>query len=344
MKLAWLANINWTPGAGNGYSVHSRKLRQAVEALGVEVTEDPRDRYDLGVYVMRPDYFFPAPGKPSVCFSACEMNAPTVHLSSSPTALVVPCEHNRKVWAPFFHGDIHVAPEGFCELMTYTERKKPEGADQMFVYLWHGNDFFGNRKGSGVMMEAWRDWYASGRMPNDVVLWMKTSEIQGPEVRFYNAAIGEESGTLQVPGVVTDVRHLPIADLVQLYKDSSAFISTSSGEGWCLPAADAAACGLPVIYPAHTAFLDYLSPETAYPLTALDQVPYWPLGKRAGDGPALNFGLWPRGTDIIRAMEEVYHNYPEALRRGKRASERMHIQYTWAQAAEKFIAICERYA
>jgi hypothetical protein len=43
-------------------------------------------------------------------------------------------------------------------------------------------------------------------------------------------------------------------------------------------------------------------------------------------------------------MEEVYHNYPEALRRGKRASERMHIQYTWAQAAEKFIAICERYA
>jgi hypothetical protein len=42
-------------------------------------------------------------------------------------------------------------------------------------------------------------------------------------------------------------------------------------------------------------------------------------------------------------MEQIYHSYDHALGRGRRASERMHSQYTWAQAAEKFIKICEKY-
>jgi len=43
-------------------------------------------------------------------------------------------------------------------------------------------------------------------------------------------------------------------------------------------------------------------------------------------------------------MQEVYHDYPRALRLGKRASDRMLNNYTWRQAAEKFIEICRRYA
>jgi len=37
------------------------------------------------------------------------------------------------------------------------------------------------------------------------------------------------------------------------------------------------------------------------------------------------------------------YTFAEALERGRAAPERMHSQYTWAQAAEKFLAICERY-
>ena len=44
---------------------------------------------------------------------------------------------------------------------------------------------------------------------------------------------------------------------------------------------------------------------------------------------------------LVQRMEEVYRDYPAALERGRRASERMHGKYTWAHTAEKFIAICE---
>jgi hypothetical protein len=43
-------------------------------------------------------------------------------------------------------------------------------------------------------------------------------------------------------------------------------------------------------------------------------------------------------------MTRIYENYPLALEKGKRASERMHAQYKWSDAAARFIEICERFA
>jgi len=61
-----------------------------------------------------------------------------------------------------------------------------------------------------------------------------------------------------------DCRHIP---------SSNAYVSSSLGEGWNLPLCEAAACGLPVIAPQHSAHAELLSHDIAYlyPLTVTHQ-------------------------------------------------------------------------
>ena len=54
------------------------------------------------------------------------------------------------------------------------------------------------------------------------------------------------------------------ASIPSLYAAATHYISTSLGEGFDLPMAEAAATGLQLIAPSHTAYLDYLNDEIAY--------------------------------------------------------------------------------
>jgi glycosyltransferase involved in cell wall biosynthesis len=56
---------------------------------------------------------------------------------------------------------------------------------------------------------------------------------------------------------------LPDGDLPRLYATATHYISLSHGEGWDQPMVEAAASGLQLIAPDHSAYRDYLTPETA---------------------------------------------------------------------------------
>lgn len=67
-----------------------------------------------------------------------------------------------------------------------------------------------------------------------------------------------------------------------LYTSGDAYITTSRGEGFCLPALEAMATGLPVIAPSGTAFADFLTDSNSYileydlqPVFAVGQMPPW---------------------------------------------------------------------
>jgi len=53
------------------------------------------------------------------------------------------------------------------------------------------------------------------------------------------------------------------ADMPRLYASATHYLSMSLGEGWDLPMMEAAATGLQLIAPDHTAYRTYLTPETA---------------------------------------------------------------------------------
>ncbi len=76
--------------------------------------------------------------------------------------------------------------------------------------------------------------------------------------------------------------------------------------------------------------------RTGFPLTAaeggyrLDSIPWRPIA----------CGARVSVRALVKKMEYVYSHYPEALERGRRASERIHAEFTWARTAEKLIKVC----
>jgi len=65
-----------------------------------------------------------------------------------------------------------------------------------------------------------------------------------------------------------------------LIRATSYYVSTSLGEGLCLPLMEFMACGKPVIAPCHTAMEDYVDAQNAFVLTSSRQYSVWPHDPR----------------------------------------------------------------
>ena len=167
-------------------------------------------------------------------------------------------------------------------------------------------------------------------MPANCQLYVKTGDLGAP---------------IQAPPehhIVFDIRNLPGDQLSWLYGACNAFVLVSCGEGWGLTLTEAMATGLPCIWTAYSAPLDYADASTGFPITDFEMIPFWREGQKVGDGPPAHFGAAAKEEAIIANMKAIVSDYPAALERGRRASERMHGQYTWRQAAERFVEICRR--
>jgi hypothetical protein len=73
LKLFWV-NHTWRGGNDTGYDVHSKKLAEAVAALGVSIVYDPMENYDAAVHVIHPAGFHAIPGKVNIAFIQTEMS------------------------------------------------------------------------------------------------------------------------------------------------------------------------------------------------------------------------------------------------------------------------------
>lgn len=127
--------------------------------------------------------------------------------------------------------------------------------------------------------------------------------------------------------------------MAELYQAADAYVTASMGEGWNLPLCEAAATGLPVIAPRHTAHLQYLDPSNSYtyecdgeaPVEQAQGVCSWYDGM-----PFAVLGDKARGG-LAAAMMEVFFHYDEALLRARRLRSLMLSCYTWDMASENVI-------
>jgi len=343
LRLLWAAQLK---GAGFAYGLatQANRMRRALVAAGVSISYNPHQEHDFAVHFLPLDNFTPVVGKRNLLSSTMEMSEPTAPLSAVPALLVVPCAFNKEVLGRTFSGPIEVCPLGVdTETFAFHERKPP-GPEEPFRVLFCGNSE-DDTKGAQILKAAWRKWRASGRMPANAQLYIKTTGtralplqyrvIENGELKGPFAASPSEPHAALPKAEILDNRNLPLAELVELYRSAHVLVSPSMGEGWNLVLCEAMATGLPCIWPAHTAMLDYGSEEIGFPVVDLE--------KHVFDKAEPNYYGWaPTVPDIITRLEEAYHAYPEALERGRRASARMQ-GYTWAAAAEKFIAICRRH-
>jgi len=266
MKLHWAVQygkgiFSATNGGAYSYRVHDMRMRRALEEIGVEITFDPQEDSDISVHLLRPDYFTPTPGKKNLLFTQTELTAPVVWSPrvNEADVVVTSCKHSKHVISQVYPGPVEVCPEGTDPLLFGFHQRQEPKPNEIFRFLFHGQDFYSTRKGLSFVLSAWMSWWKSGEMPANAQLYIKTSEFGGAPVQFCTPLGAQDmSPYLPLPrmdlieklgrAIIIDCRDLPVEEIAATYRTSHAFVSASCGEGWFLPLVDFMASGGPAIW------------------------------------------------------------------------------------------------
>lgn len=131
-------------------------------------------------------------------------------------------------------------------------------------------------------------------------------------------------------------RIYPDDEVPRLYAAATHYLSLSRGEGWDMPMTEAAAAGLRLIAPDHSAYQTYLDQTTARMIPSVEVPATFPhyLGV-ARLFAGLNW--WqPNEEDAIAAIREAIDGRDAPL---ASARERMKREFTWDHATTRMIAI-----
>jgi len=212
-----------------------------------------------------------------------------------------------------------------CRLIS-TARRGRVGIPDGFVFLTVGLPGF--RKGWDVIADA-AELAFRGRKNVHVVIALTHSPPA------WNAKVYKQFSGYKVP-IWTLEGSFNEHEMAKIYCGANAYVSASRGEGFNLPAAEAAACGLPVVVPANTCHPEIFGPE-AY-LFKPDGVKRYPEGDWISDW--YKGQLFSRfGSPAIRRLAEILKAVslggPVAADRTEKLGHKIRTVYTWDAAAAR---------
>lgn len=123
-----------------------------------------------------------------------------------------------------------------------------------------------------------------------------------------------------------------VTTMADVYHQADCFVFPTRGEGWGLPAREAAATGLPVI-------------ATRFGGTAVN-IDHWGIPiERYTMQPSVLGGEWaePDFDELVTHMRWVYEHQDEAAAFGRRASAWLHANETWEHAAQQLIDLLDKW-
>ena len=224
-------------------------------------------------------------------------------------------------------GRVHVVPLGVDpEVFRPGCEPMPLSPGPRYRFLFVGGTI--HRKGIDVLLAA----YERAFRPGDGVGLV----VQDMGVRsFYRGqTAGAAVAALRSRGYPVEYREdpLPPGELARLYASCDCAVQPYRGEGFALPAAEAMACGLPVIVTGAGPALDYASPETAYLIPARRVAS---SECRAGDVETVGRPwLWePDAGALAELMRRVASDPESARATGAAAARSIRANFTWDRAA-----------
>jgi hypothetical protein len=211
-----------------------------------------------------------------------------------------------------------------CVLVT-TDSAGKKGVPEGFKFLTVGLPSF--RKGFDVLTEAFEKAFGE-RDDVHLILGLTHSlrdwilDVQ-KMFRGLKARVWILSGKFQEE------------EMAWIYSACNAYVSASRGEGWNLPACEAAACGLPVIVPNNTCHQEVFgdggflfSCEGVREYKEAESVSPWYVGM-----PFANFG--PRSVDdLVDRLREVERGGLRVREQASKLTSKVRSEYTWDKAAQ----------
>jgi glycosyltransferase involved in cell wall biosynthesis len=319
-------------GIGNsfGYSTHQEYILYAMQDQGLRLDKEAPIAFHVKPLV----HYERQAGKKNIVFTMFEFeDIPERWRKVLPEidVLIVPCEHNKKLFRKYTDIPIEVCLEGAdVEQYRYIERSFPK--DRPFRFYWFGVN--NPRKGFVQLLMAWdkilEKW---PQMTNRIELYMKSCNGKLEQVQ-------------KIGNIIFDNRTLTCNELEELAHNAHAYIFPTLGEGFGLTLVEAIATGLPAIYTNYSGPVDYMNETLGYPcnyeladlVTVERKNPADKLTELKTKGANINM------TEMIANMMNIYNNYEnDALVRGKKAAEMVREKLTWEISARNLLAIIGKY-
>jgi len=358
-KVCWITKPYTVAGNGYGYSFHNRMMFEHTKKHGIEYDDEAK----IAVQITSADKFTPIEGKINVLFSMWEFeDLPKSYIRAINDAdyLIVPSSYVRDIFKKYTKVPIFVCREGVNPKDFPFHQRRLDGTKK-FRYLWCGAS--NPRKGYQSVLQAVQlcdmfpniELYIKTTMPK-ITWWgtLKQTLRHLPDIMF-DTKLGKKRmvslvkmwSRLPKPilcdrvtlmgknkNVIFDTRNLPASDLTDLYNSANCFLLPSWGEGWGLTLCEAMATGCPAISLSATGQADFFDEVVGYPVKySLEELH---LDEYEGLDTKAHI---PDTQDFIEQMLRVAREYPKALQKGRRASERIHKKFTWELSGQRMAEI-----
>jgi glycosyltransferase involved in cell wall biosynthesis len=204
----------------------------------------------------------------------------------------------------------------------------PLGTDKRTRFLFVGR--MSHRKGIELALLAYRRAFSDR---DDVVLVIKPCETDGVSSSDVVNRIARAFADPPSPAVTILPTRMREDDLPGIYTACDALIHPYRGESFCLPIAEAMACGTPVIATDRGGASMIATPETATLISSvLVHLPRLALGNRR----VSNFPHWqePVVADLVSAMRAIHENPSAARLKAARARQMIVERFTWDHSVD----------
>lgn len=357
MKIHWATANHDLAGNALGYATHVKFLRKYAEKI-IDFVPDA----EIALQICPADFFRYIPGKLNVLFTMWEfLEVPNKYIGNLQRAdvIIVPSSFCKDLFRKYTDRPIYVCHEGVeAESFPYIERHFPK-SEEKFRFLWVGAP--NPRKGYPLILEAVKmladhprvEMYIKTTMQKiDRSEFKKNLFRQRARIRaehdgkenfkrmLDHANSPEWDQEVEYLGahknVIFDRRKLSTEGLAALYGSAHCFLLPTYGEGWGLTLCEAMATGAPSIATDITGCKDFFNSDVGYPIGHL-----FAEQCLTNYNNLIAMGYAPSYNDMLRKMFHVFNNYPEALKKGKKASDLIRRKFTWEISANRLKNILE---